>query len=200
MFNFHDRFLCGVAIVFLLCQANANGQCHDFGSVAKIQTAKGIGTCFAVATSDSEVEVWTAAHVCDGVGSTAIVTWETGEQTNGVVAWEDDRGDRDAAKIVCTKPTHSISPLDVWGSLHSNDRWHYHSGYGNLSRQESRAIVEFATDDEERRSFYPAPIPGDSGGPVQDRKGKVVAVTVILAKQGRRSWLVARPISDWLPK
>lgn len=174
-------------------------------SVPQLRTSEGLGTGFVVAVSDSEVEIWTASHVAGKSGSAIVVVWQDGTETSGVVARSRLGGSgttgSDEAKIVARKPTtFDVKPIPIGGDI-GDEFVGTFTGYGNNSYiRESETFPTKAQGIANRFQLLPSAIPGDSGGPVFDAEGNVVAVIVQITLNRRREGITTLviPISRWV--
>lgn len=206
------RKVFALVVLFIGCLVNAfcNGQqivsgSGNWESVPQLRTSEGLGTGFVVAVSDSEVEIWTASHVAGKSGSAIVVVWQDGSETNGVVARSRLGGagttGSDEAKIIARKPTtFDVKPIPIGGDI-GDEFVGTFAGYGNNSYlRESETIPTKNQGIVNRFQLLPSAIPGDSGGPVFDVDGNVVAVVVQITLNRRREGVstLVIPIKRWV--
>ena len=200
-----------LAVLFAGCLVNAycNGQGTPNGSgawdsIPQLRSGEGSGTGFVVAVSDSQVEIWTAAHVSGATGNPIVVVWQDGTETNGVVARSrlgtPGTTGHDEAKIIADKPgSINVEPIPIGGDLGERFNGSF-AGYGNESYlRETETLLTKNQGIEGRVQLVPAAIPGDSGGPVFDEAGNVVGV-VVQRTMNRRMQPISTliiPINRW---
>ena len=206
------RKVIAIVVLAIGCLVNAycNGQGPPIGTggwnaIPQLRTSEGIGTGFVVASSDTEVEIWTAAHVAGEAGSAVTVVWQDGSETQGTVARSRlgpvGTTTEDEAKIIAAKPKSlEVVAFSVGGVL-GDGFYGSFAGYGNQSYlRESEALPTKVQGIHRRVQLVPAAIPGDSGGPVFDVEGNVVAVVVQVTLNRRRERMstLVIPINRWI--
>ncbi len=206
------RKVIAIIVLAIGCLVNAycNGQGPPVGTgawnaIPQLRTIEGIGTGFVVAATDSKVEIWTASHVAGKAGNPVTVIWQDGSETQGTVARSRlgpaGTTTSDEAKIIATKPESlEVIPFPVGGVL-GDGFYGSFVGYGNKSYlRETEALPTKDQGISRRVQLMPAAIPGDSGGPVFDTEGNVVAVVVQVTLNRRRERLTTLviPINRWI--
>ena len=190
-------------VTALLCSCGGVVSGQDYwNGIVGVEAAGGRGTGFAVAASDSRVEVWTAGHVTGPVGSPAIVVFSGGRKATGVVARRkyNAKGDGpDRAKIICDRPDGDVQTIPVCVGGCGVSDLSFFAGYsmGPETQRQVQIKMTPAEPFPSRVTARPAPDSGDSGGPVINSDGVVVGVVTQRTVE-RFPRLLFIPISKWV--
>lgn len=194
-------------------QSNVNQ--HDvsvnavMSGVVRIETGRGKGTGFVVATSaeSGTAEIWTNAHVAGMRGTELSIVWFPGtmaeQRTRGRVWTSEKSGMVDRAKISArlpkSKPVFALAIRESNVATSGMDGGLFACGYPRggwcyaLPISPVQSNVNFGT------THRPTAIPGQSGSPVFDRLGNVIGVqTFRVTDANGKKYGVFLPIEHWL--